>query len=312
LGSPFRGGPFFFPAVIFCKVLPFLFSVVLTVSAEEPREIIFCSYNLENFSEGKAPDAISPHGTKPKSVAAIATQTRIIREISPDVIGVCEMGSPAMFERFRSELKGAGVDLPHTEYVEAGDEDRHLALLSRYPIVARDSQIDLRFELNGREESVRRGVLDVTVQVNGQYRLRCVGVHLKSKLPTPQGEALIRRFEAQKLRQHLDRILAADPKANVICYGDFNDTRNEPMFQQVIGTRGSRGFLTDLPCVDAFGDRWTHYWSTADQYSRIDYLFASPGLLPEVNLTGSRVYRSNDWNVASDHRPIFTGIRPVE
>jgi endonuclease/exonuclease/phosphatase family metal-dependent hydrolase len=298
--------------VLFRKVIPCLFAVGLSVSAEEPREIIFCSYNLENFSEGKAPDEVSPHGTKPKSATAIATQIRIIREISPDILGVCEMGSPAMFDRFRSALNEAGLDLPHTEYVAAGDEDRHLALLSRYPIAARNSQKDLRFELNGREESVRRGILDVTVEVNLQYELRCVGVHLKSKLPAPQGEALIRRFEAQKLRQHLDRILASDPKANLLCYGDFNDTRNEPMFQQVVGVRGTRSFLTDLPCADGFGDRWTHYWKTADQYSRIDFLFASASLLPEVNPTGSRIYRSNDWNLASDHRPVFTAIRPVE
>jgi endonuclease/exonuclease/phosphatase family metal-dependent hydrolase len=289
-----------------------LFVIGFWAEAQQPREIIFCSYNLENFSEGKAPDATSPHGNKPKSPEAVATQIRIIREISPDILGVCEMGSPAMFERFRSELKEAGLDLPHTEYVKAGDEDRHLALLSHFPIVSRNSQTDLRFELNGREESVRRGILDVTLEVNAAYSLRCVGVHLKSKLPIPQGEALIRRFEAQKLRMHLDRILAADPEANVICYGDFNDTRNEPMFQQVVGIRGSRGFLSDLPCADAVGDRWTHYWKIADQYSRIDYLFASPGLLPEVVPHGSRIYRSNDWNIASDHRPVFTGIRPVE
>lgn len=289
-----------------------LFALAPWAAAEEPREIIFCSYNLENFTEGKRPDEFSRRGTKPKTTDAIATQIRIIREISPDVLGVCEMGSPAMFERFRSELKAAGVDLPHTEYVAAADEDRRLALLSRYPITARDSQTDLRFELNGREETMRRGILDVTLQVNPGYRLRCVGVHLKSKLPIPEGEALIRRFEAQKLRRHLDRILAADANANVICYGDFNDTRNEPMFQQVAGIRGSSGFLTELPCADAFGDRWTHYWKAADQYARIDYLFASAGLLREVNLAGSKIYRSGDWSVASDHRPVFTVIRPVE
>lgn len=293
-------------------LLPLLFAIGHCAFAEDVREIVFCSYNLENFTDGKAPDEISPQGLKPKSAAAIAAQIRIISEISPDVLGVCEMGSPAMFERFRADLKSAGVDLPHAEYVVAGDEERHLALLSRYPIVARESQTDLRFELNGREESVRRGILDVTVQVNAEYHLRCVGVHLKSKLPVPQGEALIRRFEAQKLRQHLDRILAADPKANVLCYGDFNDTRNEPMYQQVVGIRGSRSFFTELPCADALGDRWTHYWKTADQYSRIDYLFSSPGLLPEVNLSGSRIYRADDWNVASDHRPISAAIRPVE
>jgi endonuclease/exonuclease/phosphatase family metal-dependent hydrolase len=298
--------------VIVRRFLFLLFVIGCWAVAEEPREIIFCSYNLENFSEGKAPDAISPHGAKPKSPEAIAIQLRIIREISPDVLGVCEMGPPAMFERFRSELREAGIDLPHTEYVAAGDEDRRLALLSRYPIVARDSQTDVRYELNGREELVRRGILDVTLQVNAEYHLRCIGVHLKSKLPVPQGEAVIRRFEAQKVRQHLDRVLAADPRANVICYGDFNDTRNEPMFQQVTGTRGSRGYFTDLPCTDAFGDRWTHYWKAADQYSRIDYLFASSGLLPEVNPAASRIYRSRDWNVASDHRPVFTAIHPEE
>jgi endonuclease/exonuclease/phosphatase family metal-dependent hydrolase len=298
--------------VIVGKVLASRFAIGLSVSAEETRDIIFCSYNLENFSQGKAPDQSSPRGTKPKDAEAIATQIRIICEISPDILGVCEMGSPAMFERFRSALKEGGVDLPHVEYVVAGDEDRRLALLSRYPMVARESKADLRFELNGREESVRRGILDVTVEVNAEYRLRCVGVHLKSRLPVPQGESLIRRFEAQKLREHLDRILAANPTTNLLCYGDFNDTRNEPMFQQVTGARGSRTFMTDLPCTDPLGDRWTHYWKTADQYSRIDYLFASVGLLPEVNPTGSRIYRSADWNLASDHRPVFAAIRPLE
>jgi len=284
----------------------------LWAGADEPREIVFCSYNLENFSEGKLPDEISSQRTRPKTPEAIGSQIRIISEISPDILGVCEMGSPEMFERFRSALKDAGVDLPYAEYVVAGDEARHLALLSRYPIVQRESKTDLRFELNGREESVRRGILDVTVEVSAEYRLRCVGVHLKSRLPIPQGEALIRRFEAQKLRQHLDRIFATDPKANVICYGDFNAIRNEPLFQQVSGTRGTPGFLAELPCVDSAGDRWTHYWRAADQYSRIDFLFASPGLLPEVKVGASRIYRSDDWNTASDHRPVSTLIHPIE
>jgi endonuclease/exonuclease/phosphatase family metal-dependent hydrolase len=312
-GLAFRNEAFFLCAVIVRCWLLFLLGMGRSVVAgPEPESIVFCSYNLENFSEGTLADEASRQSAKPKSAKAIETQFRIIREISPDVLGVCEMGSPAMLERFRSELKRAGLDFSHTEYVAAADDERHLALLSRFPIVARDSQPEVRFELNGREEFVRRGILDVTLQLNAGYRLRCVGVHLKSQLPVPQGEALIRRFEAQKLRQHVDRILATDANTNLICYGDFNDNRNEPMFHEVIGVRGSRGFLTELPCADAFGDRWTHYWKAADQYSRIDYLFASQGLLSEVNAGSSRIYRSEDWNVASDHRPIFTSIRPVE
>jgi len=297
--------------IVRCSLL-LLLAIGRWTFAEEPREIIFCSYNLENFSEGKMPDESSARAAKAKSPKAIEAQIRIIREISPDVLGVCEMGSPAMFERFRMELKEAGIELPYVEYVVAADDERRLALLSRYPIVSRNSQADVRFELNGHEELVRRGILDITVQVNPDYRLRCVGVHLKSQMPVPQGEALIRRFEAKKLRQHLDRILAAEPGVNLICYGDFNDNRNEPMFQEVSGMRGSRALMTELPCADPLGDRWTHYWRAADQYSRLDYLFASPGLLPEVNPGFTRIYRSGDWNVASDHRAVFTAIHPVE
>jgi endonuclease/exonuclease/phosphatase family metal-dependent hydrolase len=168
------------------------------------------------------------------------------------------------------------------------------------------------FTLNGKPERVRRGFLDVTVQVTPDYRLRCVGTHLKSKLPIPEGEALVRRLEAQKLREHLDGIFAKDPQANVICYGDFNDTKDQPMFQAVSGPRGSKGHMSDLWCRDRFGDRWTYYWRVADEYSRIDYLFVSPGLMPEVDRSSASVYRSEYWSDASDHRPVFTSIRPVE
>jgi endonuclease/exonuclease/phosphatase family metal-dependent hydrolase len=222
------------------------------------------------------------------------------------------MGSPERLADFQSRLAKAGIGLPHTEFVDAFDEDRHLALLSRFPIVARDSRADVAFTLNGQQERVRRGFLDVTVEVNPGYRLRCVGVHLKSKLPIPQGEALVRRLEAQKLREHLDGIFAKEPHANVICYGDFNDTKDQPMFSTVTGPRGSPGHMSDLWCRDRFGDRWTYYWKTADQYSRIDYLFVSPGLLPEVNRSSASVHRSEDWSQASDHRPVFTSIRPIE
>ncbi len=81
--------------------------------------------------------------------------------------------------------------------------------------------------MDGKPEKVRRGFLDVTIQVNAGYQLRLVGAHLKSKLPIREGEALVRRMEAELLRKHLDGILGAAPETNLICYGDFNDTRNE-------------------------------------------------------------------------------------
>lgn len=292
--------------------LPILCALVLSAAAAEPREIVFCSYNVENFTDAKPPSETARYGLKAKPEKAIAALVGIVKEIQPDILGMCEMGSPEKLAELQKRLADAGVELPHSEFVAALDEDRHLALLSRFPIVARNSAADVGFVLNGQPERVRRGFLDVTIQVNEGYRLRCVGAHLKSKLPIPEGEALVRRLEAQKLREHLDGIFAKEPQANVICYGDFNDTKDQPMFHAVTGPRGSAGFMSDLWCRDPLGDRWTYYWKTADQYSRIDYLFVSPGLLPEVTRSSASVYRSENWSEASDHRPVFTKIRAAE
>jgi endonuclease/exonuclease/phosphatase family metal-dependent hydrolase len=46
--------------------------------------------------------------------------------------------------------------------------------------------------------------------------------------------------------------------------------------------------------------------------SRIDYLFVSPGLSREVRRDSATVYRSDFWAEASDHRPVFVTITPVE
>ena len=277
-----------------------------------PEEIVICTYNVENYTHKQAAGPSSPYGTREKSEKSIAALIGIIKEVNPDVLGVCEMGSPERFEDFKKRLNEAGLGYKDSEYLQAADPDRHLALVSRFPIVARNSAPDVPYELNGQPEKMRRGILDVTIQVNSGYQLRMVGVHLKSKLPVPQGEALIRRHEAQELRKHVNKILTAAPQANLVCYGDFNDTKNEPMFAEISGPKKSPTYLADLWARDSVGDRWTYYWRPADQYSRIDYLFVSPALFPEVVKTKSSVYRSADWQTASDHRPVSASIIPLD
>ncbi len=290
----------------------FLFVCGLPLFAA-PNEIVVCQYNVRNYVNEKPKGPDDKYGTKAKPESEIAALLKIIKDINPDVLGVCEMGTPDRFEDFKKRLAETGLGYTDFEYVQAADADRHLALLSRFPIISRNSATDVSFELDGKQEKVRRGFLDVTVQVNPDYQLRLVGAHLKSKLPTPEGEAIIRRYEAQKLRAHLDKILTGDPQVNLVCYGDFNDTKNEPMFAEISGVRGTANYMSDLWAKDSLGDKWTYYWKVADQYSRIDYLFASPALFREVVLAKSHVYRSevNDWADASDHRSVFTSIIPL-
>jgi endonuclease/exonuclease/phosphatase family metal-dependent hydrolase len=291
-----------------------LLLLVVPLSGQErdlSKGIIFCAYNLRNYV-GNDQTAPPERRAKPKTPKETEALFAVIRDIQPDILGVCEMGSEAMFADFKAQLAKVGLEYPHSEFVQAGDPDRHVALVSKFPITARNSKTKVVFQLDGAEQEMKRGILDVTIQVSPEYELRCVGAHLKSKLPVPEGEALLRRHEATKLREHMDAIFEASPKVNLLCYGDFNDTKNEPMFQEITGAKAAPGHMADLWAKDSLGDRWTHYWRTADQYSRFDYIFVSRGAWPEVRRDTATVYRSPYWFEASDHRPVYVTILPVE
>lgn len=274
------------------------------------RGLVFASYNVENYLSPAEGEEAEHRRAREKSPEAAAAVVQVIKDINPDILGICEMGDAAAFAEFQSRLRAAGLSYSDTEYVSGPDPDRHLALLSRFPIVARQSQADLEYELDGRREKVKRGILDVTVRLGDAGDLRLIGVHLKSKLAGDPLAELMRRKEANILRGRLDAILIAAPATRLLAYGDFNDTRDQAAIQEISGIRGTPGHMAELPACDSAGDRWTHYWRVADLYSRIDYLFASRALLAEIAPASCAVYRSPYWNVASDHRPISTKITP--
>ena len=277
--------------------------------AAEPQSVVIATYNVENYLGEEPAAEVSPRRGKPKSDKAIDAVVQVIKDINPGILAVCEMGEPERFEDFKKRLAAAGLGYTDFEYVQGADPDRHLALVSRFPIVARQSLPDVSYDLGGRPEKVKRGFLDVTIQINGGYQLRLVSAHLKSKLPAPEGEAIVRRYEAELLRKHLDEILAADPNVRLVCLGDFNGLKNEPPYHEIVGARGDT-YLAPLPAKDDLGDTWTEYWKEADLYSRIDYIFVSPALHHDVTPGSARVYRSAYWNEASDHRPVYATIVP--
>ena len=264
-------------------------------------DLVFAGYNVENYAP------LAGSGGRPaKSPEAARAVAEVIREIGPDILGVCEMGDARQFEDFRQRLAQAGLGYRDFELVESADPARHLALASRFPIVARQSVADIPYEGNGIRQKVRRGFLDVTVEVSPAFRLRIVGAHLKSRRPSPEGSPdLERRQEAHLLRQHIDAILAADPAQPLLLFGDFNETKEQPAITEIAATRGTPEALTELRLADSVGDRWTYYWKATDVYSRIDFLFVNRALAPRVVHERSGVHRSPLWNTASDHRPVF-------
>ncbi|HRQ89757.1 MAG TPA: endonuclease/exonuclease/phosphatase family protein [Bacteroidia bacterium] len=293
---------------MFCTLAP------LRSHGEDASPVTVAVYNLRNYlgMERRVGDQIVPDAPKPD--AEIEAVIEGLSQIRPDILGVCEIGDETHLADLRTRLAEAGIDLPHSELVrDSAGWNRNLGLLSRFPIVARNSRDDYTYQLDGVRHAFQRGVLDVTLAVSPGYRLRYIGLHLKSKREVPEGDqALMRLHEARLARLHIDRILAAEPGANLIVAGDFNDLRHEAPVKTVQGSSGGTGYLSALPLADAYGFRWTHYWSYADDYSRFDYVLHSQGLKNEILRKESRIHHWDRWNQASDHRPLVVKIVPED
>ena len=283
-----------------------LFGFVGSGWAKDGEKFIFCSYNVRNwlkmerFIGGQRMVSDKPEEEK-KAVI------RILKEISPDILGLCEVGDEADVADLQRRLKKAGVDLPHVERIRGSDPVRSLALLSRLPIVARNSRSDLGYMIRGvaMPFQIQRGLLDATVELSEGFQVRFIGVHLKSMREVVEADqAVMRRNEATLLREHLDQTLLIAPKSKILCYGDFNEHRNEPAISIIMGKRNADSHMLELVPQDVNGQVWTHFWDAADSYARLDYIFSSRALRPHLNEEESRIYHETDFLKASDHRPI--------
>jgi endonuclease/exonuclease/phosphatase family metal-dependent hydrolase len=270
------------------------------------------TYNVESYL---AEDT----GTRSaKTDKAKAKVRESIRALKPDVLALQEMGGTNALLELRDSLKAEGLDLPYWEHVAGFDTNIHVAVLSKFPFTARRPHTDDSFLLSRRRFRVSRGFAEVDVQVNVNYSFTLITAHLKSKRAVAQAdEAELRLEEAKVLREKIDDRLAADPKANLVVLGDFNDTKDSASTKAVIG-RGKLKLVDTRP-AERNGDNtpspnpaweprnitWTHYYGKEDTYSRIDFLLISPGLAREWVTNETYVLTLPNWGVGSDHRPIM-------
>lgn len=261
------------------------------------------AYNLENWL------LMERHGhtNSPKPVAEREAVTKVLAGIRPDVLGVEEMGSTNELADLRIRLEAQGLKYPHTEWIQGADPTRHVALLSRFPIVERNSHTNDTYTLNNHPMGIERGILDVRIQVNPTYSFRALVVHLKSKRHTDIGDQeYMRHEEAKLLHKEIEAILAQDPNENFIIMGDFNDTPQSPAISELTGTNNHGLFV--LHPRDSHGFDTTHFWKfqkdPSNRWSRIDYIIASPGMSNEFVTGSAHIADPHGWLDASDHRAV--------
>lgn len=279
-----------------------------TIGGTDPAStqgLRFITYNVESWL---TMDRVLNH-KEVKGAPKLESEKRAVIQLltrhSPDVVGLCEIGTREDLTEIQASLKAAGLDLAHTHFTGGGDDIRHLGMLSRFPIIRTVTPPHLEFKLNGTSFTMSRGILDATIEAHGKpYRL--LGVHLKSRLEVQIADQEALRFnEARLLRQHVDSILKTDANARLIVYGDFNDTRSSASLKTITGDYNSSTSLTAIPAQDKQGHRWTHYWALHDIYTRFDFITVTQGLKHAADFKNSRIIDDPEWMDASDHRPVM-------
>lgn len=269
------------------------------------------TYNVENYLLEATP-------TRPKK--SLEARSKVVESIvagHPDILALQEVGDSAALQELQGRLRAQGVDLPGLEIVRSWDTNISVAVLSRFPIVRRQSHTNESFLLNGHRWHVSRGFAEVEIQVHRHYRIALLVAHLKSKRNVGAAdETEIRQHEAARLRELVEDRLRASPELNLVVCGDFNDTQEALPIRTLLGEREPR--LFDSRPVENNGDQapaenpryaprrvaWTHFYGREDTYSRLDYILLSRGLKREWRPEQSHVIAIPDWGVGSDHRPV--------
>jgi endonuclease/exonuclease/phosphatase family metal-dependent hydrolase len=298
-----------------------LFSIWILVSwlfaaqATAADTFTVATYNLENY-------LVAPQESrKAKPVEARARIQETLKTLNADVLALQEVGGKAALAELHDALKKEGLNYSQWEIIQGPDPVLNLAILSRYPIIARRPHPDESFLLNGRRFKVSRGFAEVDIRVNAHCTFTLITAHLKSRRPVPQAdEGDLREQEGLRLREIIDARLAANPGLNLVIAGDLNDLKSSPSTRAVMGQ--GKTALVDLRPAELEDNAeeenggngslrhvtWTYFYAREDTYSRIDFILTSRSMARKCYRKETQVLALPYWGEASDHRPVISSF----
>lgn len=249
-----------------------------------------------------------PAYPKPEAEKEIIRQ--IIKEISPDILVLQEMGTPEFLEELRSDLALEGVEYEHAVHMQGADVDRHLAVLSNQAPLEVVKHTDLDFKYFEGRELVKRGMLEMTFG-SGEDSFKLFAVHLKSRYTVnkeDKASSMRRVREAEACR---DRIVDRTQELGLSDYliaGDFNDHPVSSTLRRFY-SRGDLEIAIRVPAFDSRGEVWTYYYEKEARYEAVDGFVASAGLLPRIKGGGAQIVDLTNALKGSDHRMVYLDLK---
>ena len=286
-----------------------LLALAMVVAAVGTEPVRVATLNLRNYLIcDRLVEGIWRKGF-PKPEKEKTAVRSLIKKVKPDILALQEIGPEPFLRELQKDLQTEGNAYPHHAWMEAQDENRHLAVLSKLPIAEIRRHADLNFKYFEGREKIRRGLLEIVFENNG-VKWSLFVVHLKSKWTERKDdfEAAKRRVgEARAARDFIKKTYPAVDSPLYLVTGDFNDHRDSAPLRRFL-TSGDTRLTHIVPAADSRGETWTHYWKKRDLYSRVDFFLATPSMQERIKDDRGVVVDALAARVASDHRMIHLDL----
>ena len=291
--------------ILFFCIIPLKLLPILV--AEELR---IATYNLNNYliTDRYVDGRWRPSYPKPEREKAIIRQ--IIKDVSPDVLVLQEMGSIDFLHELRADMAREGIHYDYFEHMEGADQNRYLAVLSKRAPKGVHKHKDLNFKYFEGREVVKRGMLEMTFELTCGTKFQLFAVHLKSRY-TDKKEDLqsnLRRVrEAEACRNRIierTHDLGAD---KYLVVGDFNDHPSSATMRRFY-RRGNLEIGALVPAADSRGELWTYFYEKESRYESVDGFVASSAFMPMIKSRCAKIVDSLGALTGSDHRMVYLNL----
>ena len=268
-----------------------LFSrVESTPTAGGPGEYLFCVWNVENLFDDKLDGRHKPDDEYDTWFAEVPADRELKYEHlseallrlnggnGPDILAIVEVESERAAELLRDELNkglpaGTAPYAVHMKEVAAG---RHIA-----PAVL------TRLKVTKTKGFGTTRLLHVNIEVNG-HELTVLATHWTSHR-TDEGAGGKRDRYADKCYGAANEVFHANPRADILLCGDFNDTPDAKEVVENLHAGADRGQVANsqdrLRFLDLLAGKDPHQFGTHFYSNKpliYDHICVSPGLLDNV------------------------------
>jgi endonuclease/exonuclease/phosphatase family metal-dependent hydrolase len=280
-------------------------ALVLSTVSGAAGEIRVATFNVMNYlcMNRRVDERFAPGYPKPETEKTAVGA--VLREVNADIVCLQEIGSQPFLDELMQDLAAEGLAYEHSALLEAADPLRHVAVLSRVPFREVIRHTELAFPYLERTERVKRGVLEVRFDGPGGVWSIFV-LHLKSPLTEDAADPEAEKRRTSEARAVRDLILKQAPQtdARFLVVGDLNASPDSRPLAALC-KRGECRVALVIPAADSRGERWTRRQFSSDRYDRVDYILASPAMMPRVRGGRAVVHDGPDALAGSDHRLVW-------